>query len=600
MPAASTQSASVFLHSIGQRWPTAVRAALSVGLPVAAGVWAGDPTAGLMATLGSFTSLYGAERPYGDRARFLAIIAFGFACMVTAGIASQRWHELTIPFVVLLSVSMAYVCSALRVGPPGAYMFVLAGAAATAMPAGHLHLLTIFGLVLGGGTISWLVHMVGSLWNSKDPERRSVGTAAREVRAFIGVADDAAIWRARHRAALALHDGWVALVNRQPGSASGDASIVQLRALLAQTHTLFAEAVLQPEPSDGRIRTSDMAMQAEIAEQIAMRASSADDSLQSAVTEAVASAAFTTLPIGDARRWQRLTRAARHGTSAWSVGWRVGVAAACSALIGATFGMTRVYWITAAAVLVLHQGLSWTGSMRRGVARTLGTLGGLVLSAALLRWQPGGIVLVGTMMAMQCIVELLVTYNYALAVVFVTALALTIASGGHALVDPLPLLTARGIDTAAGCAIGCLVHFVSTVRHRRRAPPADALQDVYDALMYLERGDRVSQHVLAARERLQAVLFESVDAFESRSLFASNEQMLPDRKLLEAMQRLGYVTLSLFWLQGNVRFPAKKLGPTLAALRQLRVRLPELDERLLTSQIEMASRHLCDAIRVIG
>ena len=46
-----------------------------MGLPVLIGWAAGDPEAGLMATIGTFTALYGSGRPYLYRAKQLGIIA---------------------------------------------------------------------------------------------------------------------------------------------------------------------------------------------------------------------------------------------------------------------------------------------------------------------------------------------------------------------------------------------------------------------------------------------------------------------------------------------------------------------------------------------
>jgi hypothetical protein len=186
-------------------------------------------------------------------------------------------------------------------------MFVLAGSAGTAIPAGHIHLATVFALVLGGGATSWLVHMCGALWDDKDPERRSVATATREVSVFIRASHQDAIMRDRHRAALALHDGWVALVNRQPDSATCDASIVRLRNLLAQAHVLFAEAVCQHDANDGHPRTPSKQMQAETVDLIAARASSANPPKSHAEPDIAACAASIALPLGDADTWRRAT-----------------------------------------------------------------------------------------------------------------------------------------------------------------------------------------------------------------------------------------------------------------------------------------------------
>lgn len=138
------------------------------------------------------------------------------------------------------------------------------------------------------------------------------------------------------------------------------------------------------------------------------------------------------------------------------------------------------------------------------------------------------------------------------------------------------------------------------MRRKRIEPLADVLEDICGALTLLKRGELVSERALAARERLQAVLFESVDAFDSRrGLFASHERVLQDRRLLDATQRPGYATLSLFWVLGDVRLARETISPTLFGLRQLRVQLAEPEEGLLISQIEAANRHLCGVVGLI-
>jgi uncharacterized membrane protein YccC len=52
--------------------------------------------------------------------------------------------------------------------------------------------------------------------------------------------------------------------------------------------------------------------------------------------------------------------------------------------------------------------------------------------------------------------------NYALAVVFITAAALTVASGGHPVADVGHMLWVRGVDTFIGCAVGLAVLALTT------------------------------------------------------------------------------------------------------------------------------------------
>src|SRR3954463_3748882 len=110
------------------RWWLAVHTAVCLATPVAIGWGTGDIPAGLIASIGAFTALYGADRPYRNRALLLATIAIGFASVVALGVRSQSFGAFDIATVVVVALGATFFCNALRTGPPGAYMFVLAGA----------------------------------------------------------------------------------------------------------------------------------------------------------------------------------------------------------------------------------------------------------------------------------------------------------------------------------------------------------------------------------------------------------------------------------------------------------------------------------------
>src|SRR6476469_686895 len=159
------------VNPVRGRLPFALRAAFCVAVPVLIGWTVGDIAAGLMATIGAFTSLYGSGRPYLNRAVHLGVIAICFSVAVALG----NWAA-AVPWVGVLTVSViamaaVLVCNALSVGPPGAYMFVLACAAGIGVSAEHLSTWHIGALVAAGGAFAWLVHMTGALTNFRGPEK---------------------------------------------------------------------------------------------------------------------------------------------------------------------------------------------------------------------------------------------------------------------------------------------------------------------------------------------------------------------------------------------------------------------------------------------
>jgi uncharacterized membrane protein YgaE (UPF0421/DUF939 family) len=142
--------------------------------------------------------------------------------------------------------------------------------------------------------------------------------------------------------------------------------------------------------------------------------------------------------------WRQIRRAAARGA--------VGTSGA--ALVALALGLPRPDWaaVACAAVLV-HDATRPT--VRRAGHRAAGTAAGIGVAGLVLAVVPGVLPLVVLVVVLQFVVELLVARNYALAVVFITPLALlqgTLATGQ--LDGPVAgLLAGRLVETAIGCAL---------------------------------------------------------------------------------------------------------------------------------------------------
>lgn len=526
------------LRPAGRRWPFAVRASLCMGVPVLAGWAAGDVTAGLMATIGAFTALYGGDRPYMNRAIHLAVIAVSFALAVMLGVRAAG-TPLAVPVVLLIAMVATFLCNALRVGPPGAYMFALACAAGTGMPIGHFSIAQVGLLVLAGGAFAWLAHMSTALVWPRGPERTAVAAAAQAVARFVQAVGTPGEDGARHAAALAMHHAWATLVTRQPAQPRPDGSLSRLRSLNRELHLLFA-GVMNASLSDSAL----LAAAAEKARAIAAQAM--DTASQAERTQPAH------IPLGH----HRVSELLRDGLRPWSpalvAAARVGFATAIAGTIGAALGLERAYWTMAAAVLILHQGLDWTRSLQRGVERMSGTLVGLVLAGAILAAHPGGLWLAATLMLLQFVIEMSVIRNYALAVVFITAAALTIASGGHSTLHIGHVLWVRGEDTVIGCATGLAILALTTPRAVAMRIPQElvnTLAALKKVLGHVAAGDVTAAAARQARRDLQHRTIVLLDAYDSGAGAKPWQRDAAVRSwpAVMAAQRLAYRVLSTCW-----------------------------------------------------
>jgi len=192
-----------------------------------------------------------------------------------------------------------------------------------------------------------------------------------------------------------------------------------------------------------------------------------------------------------------------------------------------------------------------------------GTLVGLLLSGVILTLHPQGLWLAVTLMALQFTIEMLVIRNYALAVIFITAAALTIASGGHPVADVGHLLWVRGVDTVIGCFVGLGVFMLSTPRFATSRVPDEiirTLEAIGAIVRTMAKGDVLTPMARMARRDLQHRAIALLQAYD-RSAGSSPrhgdqaELMWP---AVVATQRLAYRVLSTCWA-------IEKAGQTRAA-----------------------------------
>ncbi|NVM97281.1 FUSC family protein [Arthrobacter sp. SDTb3-6] len=520
------------------RWSVAVRAAICAGAPLVAGWLTGLTAFGLMASLGAFTSLYGSGRPYLNRARYLALVALSFAAAVALGLTVETIPWLVIPTVVVIAMVSTYICSALRVGGPGAYMFTLTCAAGTALPAAGMAPWQAGLLVLSGGAFAWVVHMVPALFLPRGPEKRAVAAAGRAVAAYARAAGTPRQRGARHRAALALSAAWAALVTYQPTHMWQGATLNRLQRINQQLHRLFAKTVRDtaggeapgPEVADQAVRLGFAAAKAPTAHWHG-----------------------GSIPLGAPGPWEALRDGLRRGSVSQLVVLRVGVAALVAGVAAGLLDLERAYWAVAASVLILHAGMDWTRTLQRGAERLLGTWAGLLLAGLVLLVRPQGPWLALVVMAVQFTIESTVMRNYALAAVFITTAAITIASGGRQVADIPGLLLARGVDTTIGCVIALLVFVALTPRATLTRIPAAmaailaAAGPVVDFLAADQAASRPAHH---ARRKLQAAVFAMDESYATAVGGSAVQRRAAERcwAAVSAAQGLAYSLLAACWM----------------------------------------------------
>lgn len=144
---------------------------------------------------------------------------------------------------------------------------------------------------------------------------------------------------------------------------------------------------------------------------------------------------------------------------------RIITATGIAALVSAPLGIDRAYWVFVAVVAVLQNFAHIRVTAIRGVHRGLGTFVGVGAYALVAVLHPQGLWLAATLGVLQFTVELLVTRNYGLALVFITPLALLISTYGTG-TDVDAVVRERAIDTVIGVAIALGVLLLAWVVRR--------------------------------------------------------------------------------------------------------------------------------------
>ena len=452
--------------------------ALAMGLPLLALVLAGRPQAAVFAAFGAFTGLYGADRPYRLRARTLAGVAAAFVAAVALGSAGGMVleHWWWVVAVAAVAAAATWGCDAAAIGSPGAWMFLFAFAASTQVPAQPREVVTRSLLAAAGAAVAWTVAMVGVLADPRGPERRATAAALSAAAQVLRLGEGATSrhWHVAH-AALRRAERYAAAA---PSAVAGP-----LLRRLVRAEVLLTDAVLAPaEPGVAaqaeRLLAEGRSLGRARARWRRPEAGSAAGGSPSAAPSAAGSlaggpgrdaltpddaevVASLPAPVQLLRRQHVRHLAVLRLVGSGRVLLGAGVAGAGALLLG----LGHPYWapVSAAAVLqATHVRMTWHRSIQRG----FGTAAGLVLGALLLQAHPDPVVVAVLVVLMQLGIEVFLSRNYALGVLFITPMTMLLSD---LLVPSSTYVLVR--DRLGGVALGITVGLAAAllVAHPRAA-----------------------------------------------------------------------------------------------------------------------------------
>jgi uncharacterized membrane protein YccC len=527
------------------RWYIGLRAGLSVGVPLLAGIAAGRPSWAALASIGGFAGFYGPDTPYRHRVRLVAGVGAALAVVVPVGSLCAPRALLSVAFAGMVAAVSSFVCLALRVPPPREYLIVLAALAATAIPAGLMAALRECALVAGGATVAGLITMAPALgrWRVM-PQLRALSRAWAAVADVLSAAGTPGAASARARAVADL--SYAREVLRQARTGTDDMHLRSLAAAEIVLASGLSVSIDARTPLDPGWVTATRRLGTLPADTAPVPGTPADDAGLRGLRQALKAA--RRILLGDSRSARDVTELDRQGTAerlrdalspravVVPAAARIGIVVAVGAGLGRALGLDHAYWVglTAAAVL---QASNVTLLLRRSLRRLGGTIAGVALAGAVFALHPAVIAVTIVVILAQFTAEVVMRASYALAVTFVTVIALCLYDLAVPVAATGAAIGARVLDTAIGAALAIALRLVLWPRAAGARLPrvqAQALRTVASVFRSRWLSDQ------AGLERAQRQLQEQL-----LNLRTITEDILADQVIGSSVTRLDQVTLAI-------------------------------------------------------
>ncbi|MEC1549144.1 FUSC family protein [Bacillus rugosus] len=543
----------------------AIGSGIASGFPVLIGALAGHTDYGLTASIGGFVYLYAGGESYKKRALKLLLVSIGIALSFGLGTLLSGMVWMMAAVLGLIGAAAMFIFSALGIQGPAPMFFVLAFLVSSGLPADSSQALFRAGLTFLGGIFAMGIALIGWLWNKHGPEEAVLQKTYHQLAACLSAVGTPGFHNAQHQTVLMLRTGRQTVLgkgNRRKKSRHDE----RFFRLLEKADDIFLAIIhFSAETPDGEKaqiekalrQTGDMLGHARVSSAFQVNENESESSrkLFGEINEAlhIASGRFvkqldeepSRLPasfyfLRNAFDWQSpiLIRALKYGI--------VLFAADMFALI---FSFARSYWIPLSAAAVML-GTTAVFTLHRAIQRSIGTVIGVGLAGAILFVKLGGAYIALCIAALQCLLELLIVRNYALAVPFLTANALVITESMHGGADVGYFMIARLADVAVGSVIGLLGTMLLWRRFSTKRLP-ELMRDVIrlegQFMEKLLTGQKADEH------KLRVSLVRLRDAYDKALGEFPNTHADALWPAISGAQHLGYYLLSA---QAHHRPPA--------------------------------------------
>ncbi|WP_434178294.1 FUSC family protein [Bacillus stercoris] len=553
------------IHANPFPWKKAIGSGFASGFPVLVGALAGHTDYGLTASIGGFVYLYAGGESYKKRALKLLLVSIGIALSFCLGTLLSGTLWMMAAVLGMVGAAAMFIFSALGIQGPAPMFFVLAFLVSSGLPADPSQALFRAGLTFLGGIFAMGITLIGWLWNKHGPEGAVLQKTYDQLAACLSAVGTPGFHHAQHQTVLMLRTARQTVLDKGNGRKKSWHD-ERFFSLLEKADDIFLAIIhFSAETPDGETaqiekalrQTGDMLAHARIFNTFQINENESEPKrklfeeingvlhIASGRLEKQLDGEPSRLPssfyfLRNAFDWKSpvLIRALKYGI--------VLFAADMFALV---FGFARSYWIPLSAAAVML-GTTVVFTLHRAIQRSAGTVIGVMLAGAILFFKPCGVYIAFCIAALQCLLEMLIVRNYALAVPFLTANALVITESMHGGADTGYFMIARLTDVAVGSVIGLLGTMLLWRRFSTKRLPELMRNVIRLEGQFMEKlltGQKADEHKLrVSLVRLRDAYDKALGEFPH----ANADALWP---AISGAQHLGYYLLSA---QAHRRLPS--------------------------------------------
>ncbi|WP_323703401.1 FUSC family protein [Mammaliicoccus sp. Dog046] len=391
---------------------------------------------GLTAVLGSFSNIYVINGSYPSRIRKVIVVTLMLSLSLMLGTLT-----ITVPFLYALVLGLIgmiahFVLKAFQIPGPSSLFFVLTYSIASIMPIMPEEVWNRGLLILCGGVISTLAVIIDAVFNHKKPEKESVLNIYKKLTYLMEHFSGKNFDDARGETLNAIHSATTTLTTAN-AFWNKNKDYHKLLQLKSNAEAIWSSCLelssrgnesIPIEIIDGIKYISERIEGREKAsfQQISINKKDEHiDELTELVNTTVALLDDTDVKLNKQINYRKpmYSTIIKDNLSKNSMvlmsSMQYGIILFASVIIAFGIGFERAYWIPMSCCSVLL-GSTSQSTIQRALQRTFGTIVGMLVAVIILYFEPNTWEIVILMAILMGTAELLIAFNYTIAVMFIT------------------------------------------------------------------------------------------------------------------------------------------------------------------------------------